>query len=76
VHNGAAMVIARRSSGFNERVPKILTDKLISDKESFNKNNEWKKWAILNKIIEKKGGKTPGLWLTYREEILRDIKVS
>jgi hypothetical protein len=76
VHNGAAMVIGRRSYGFKERVPKILKDKLILYKEEFIKQNEWKRWIIINKIIEKKGGKTPGLWLENREAILGLDKVS
>jgi IS605 OrfB family transposase len=70
VHNGAAMVIARRSYGLNERVPAILRDKLISDKEEFNKQSGWGKWNIISKIIEMKGGKNPGLWLTSRRVIL------
>lgn len=57
VHNGAAMVIGRRSYGFKEKVPKVLKDRLISNKEEFIKQNEWKRWAIINNIIEKKGGK-------------------
>lgn len=57
VHNGAAMVIARRSYGFKEKVPKLLKDKLILNRNSFDKYNEWRKWTILNKIIEEKGGK-------------------
>jgi len=70
VHNGAAMVIARRSYNYKEKVPKLLVDKLISYKADFNKENEWKKWGFINKIIEKKGVKTPGLWLKNRESIL------
>ena len=76
VHNGAAMVIARRSYSFKEKVPKLLVDKLISCKTDFNKQNEWKKWSEINKIIEKKGVKTPGLWLKNRESILGRINVS
>ena len=76
VHNGAAMVIGRRSYGFKERVPKILKDRLVLNKEEFIKQNEWKRWTIINNIIEKKGGKTPGLWLDNRETILGIDKVS
>ena len=70
VHNGAAMVIARRSYNYKEKIPKLLVDKLIFYKTDFNKQNEWKKWSCINKIIEKKGVKTPGLWLENRESIL------
>ena len=70
VHNGASMVIARRSYGFKERVPKLLKDKLIEYKESFNKKNEWAKWAIINKIITKEGVNNPGLWQNKRKQIL------
>lgn len=76
IHNGAAMVIGRRSYGFKERVPKILKDRLISNKEEFLKQNEWKRWAIIKNIIEMKGGKTPGLWIKNRETILGIDKVS
>ena len=70
VHNGAAMVIARRSYNYKEKIPKLLVDKLISCKTDFNKQNEWKKWSFINKIIEKKGVKTPSLWLENRGSIL------
>jgi IS605 OrfB family transposase len=76
IHNGAAMVIARRSYGFKERVPIILKDRLIEDKENFNKQREWGKWNIINRIIEMKGGKNPGLWLLSRKTILGLDKVS
>ena len=71
VHNGAAMVIARRAYGYKENMPKILKDKLIFDKETFDKKNEWLKWTIINKIISKKGGNKPDLWLKNRKQILR-----
>jgi hypothetical protein len=70
VHNGASMVIARRSYGFKERVPKLLKDKLIEYKESFNKKNEWAKWSIINRIIKGKVGGSPDLWLKQRKQIL------
>ena len=70
VHNSASMVIARRSYGFKEKVPKLLKDKLIFDKDIFNKKNEWAKWAIINKIITKKGVNNPGLWQKQRKQIL------
>jgi IS605 OrfB family transposase len=70
VHNGAGMVIARRSYGFKERVPKILVDKFIDDKEKFNKYNEWKKWTVINKNIKRKVGVKPDLWLINRKKLL------
>jgi hypothetical protein len=70
VHNGAAMVIARRSYKLKEKVPKLLKDKLIKDIDGFNRRNEWSRWAVINGIIDKKGVKTPGLWLGNRKQIL------
>lgn len=40
VHNGAAMVIARRSYKFKERVPKMLRDKLLDNIELFEKKEQ------------------------------------
>ena len=70
VHNGAAMVIARRSYKYKEKVPKILKEKLIEDEALFNKKNEWSKWSYINKIIKRKVGENPGLWLKNRKIIL------
>ena len=70
VHNGAAMVIARRSYKFKEKIPKILKDKLIDYKEDFDNKNEWSKWTIINKIIKRKVGETPDLWINNRKQIL------
>jgi IS605 OrfB family transposase len=70
VHNGAAMVIARRSFKLKEKVPKLLKDKLIKDIDGFNRKNEWSRWAVINKIINEKGVKSPGLWLGNRKQIL------
>ncbi len=75
VHNGAAMVIARRSYKFKEKIPKILKDKLVKDIETFNKKNEWSRWNYINKKILKirKDVKNPDLWLANRKEILRFV---
>ncbi len=70
VHNGAAMVIARRSYKFKERVPKILNDKLIEDSDKFNNKNEWARWNEINKNIKRKVGVNPDLWLVNRKKIL------
>ena len=70
VHNGAAMVIARRSYGFKEKVPKILKDTFVKDKDIFDKQNEWKRWHIINKKIKEKEVKTPGFWIVNRKDIL------
>ena len=70
VHNGAAMVIGRRSYKLKEKVPKILKDKFISDIDKFNKKNEWGKWAEVSKIIKRKVGENPGLWIKQRKDIL------
>ncbi len=70
VHNGAGMVIARRSYNFKEKVPKILKDKLVKDLDKFNKKNEWSKWIEINKNIKGKVGENPDLWLVNRKKIL------
>lgn len=54
-----------------EKIPKILKDKFINDKEEFYKFNEWKRWSILDKNIKRKGVKIPGFWLANRKKILR-----
>ncbi|SHH89987.1 transposase, IS605 OrfB family, central region [Clostridium grantii DSM 8605] len=70
VHNGAAMVIARRSYEFNEKGPKILVSRFVKNVEKFNECTEWKKWSKLNKTIKEKVGENPGLWLANRKKIL------
>jgi hypothetical protein len=70
IHNGAAMVIGRRSYSFKEKVPKILKNKLINNIEEFNKKNEWSKWSIINNIIKGKVGEKPGLWIENRRRML------
>ncbi|WBW96557.1 IS200/IS605 family accessory protein TnpB-related protein [Oceanirhabdus sp. W0125-5] len=70
VHNGAGMVIARRSYGFKERVSKILIDKLVDDKDKFNKKNEWSKWSEIRKNIKRKVGDKPDLWIVNRKKSL------
>jgi IS605 OrfB family transposase len=73
VHNGAAMVIARRSYKFKERIPKILKDKIITNIETFNNKNEWSRWNYINNQINKiirKEVKTPDFWLGNRKQIL------
>ena len=73
VHESAALVIGRRAYGYNnEKVPKLLKDKLLTEEEKlkFNKKNNWKQWSIIDKKIKKKGGETPGLWQRNRKSIL------
>lgn len=70
VHNGAAMVIARRSYSYKEKIPKVLKEHFIEDEVSFNKKNEWSKWNYINKIIKRKVGENPGLWIKNRKIIL------
>lgn len=74
VHNGAAMVIARRSYGYKEKIPKLLRDIFIKEKDAFIKQNEWKRWAIINKNIDKsiegKEVNKPDFWIDNRKEIL------
>ena len=77
VHNGAALVIARRSYGFKEAVPKLLKDKLVPKQKliTFKKMNDWGQWSEISKQITKlfkkrKEVNTPGLWLVRRKELL------
>ena len=77
VHNGAALVIARRSYGFKEPVPKLLRDKLVLKKKLalFNQTNEWGQWSEISKRVNKlfkkrKEVNTPGLWLVCRKLLL------
>jgi IS605 OrfB family transposase len=75
VHNGAALVIARRGYGYKERVPKLLKDNLVKNRASFDKKTEWGKWSEVTKTIEKemkntktKGG--TGFWERDRKMVL------
>ena len=70
VHNGAAMVIGRRSYKLKEKVPKLLKNKLIDNIEEFNKKNEWSKWSIINNTIKRKVGEKPGSWIKNRKQTL------
>ncbi|KJS90469.1 IS200/IS605 family element transposase accessory protein TnpB [Desulfosporosinus sp. BICA1-9] len=77
VHNGAALVIARRSYGLKEAVPKLLQDKLVLEKKlvAFKKMNAWGQWSEISKQVTKlfkkrKEVNTPGLWLVRRKELL------
>ena len=74
VHNGAALVIARRSYKFKEKVPKILRENFTNEKykNKFDAYHEWKQWSMINKEIIKKRKevKNPGLWIANRKQIL------
>ncbi len=70
VHNGAGMVIGRRSYTLKEKTPKILKEKMVSDLEKFEKKNEWSKWNDINKSIKRKVGENPALWLIIRKRLL------
>ena len=77
VHNGAALVIARRSYGLKEAVPKLLFDKLVPVKKQaqFKAKNEWGQWSEISKQVDKlfkkrKEVNTPGLWLERRKLLL------
>lgn len=72
VHESAALVIGRRGLNKNEKVPKILKDKLLKEEEkvAFSKANNWKQWSIISKKIKNKGGETPGFWQRNRKNIL------
>ena len=49
---------------------------MLSECESFKNSNEWKQWSIIKKVIKRKGGKTPGFWITNRKKLLGLVKVS
>lgn len=75
VHNGAALVIARRSYGFKEHVPKLLRHRLVKKHKAFNQANEWSQWSEITRQITKlfkkrKEVNTPGLWLVRRKHLL------
>ena len=77
VHNGAALVIARRSYGLSESVPKLLREKLIPEKKQaeFYIKNEWSQWSEVTKQVsalfkKRKEVNTPGLWLVHRKRLL------
>ncbi|MCB2290668.1 IS200/IS605 family accessory protein TnpB-related protein [Clostridium sp. CS001] len=70
VHNGASMVIGRRSYKFKEKIPKLLKQKIVTDLEKFEKKNEWSKWNEINKNIKRKVGENPALWLINRKKVL------
>lgn len=75
VHNGAALVIARRSYGFTEAVPKLLRHKLIKKPKVFSQTNEWSQWGEISKQVntlfkKRKEVNTPGLWLVRRKILL------
>ena len=70
VHNGAAMVIARRSYNFSEKVPKDLKEKVIEDLDKFKNKNEWTKWSEISRNIKRKVGENPALWLINRKKLL------
>ena len=76
VHNGAAMVIARRALGYQDRLPKPIkriVKSWLSNKEfeKFKEASEWKRWSIFKKLIKKKGGGNPDWWSYNRESLLR-----
>jgi len=61
VHNGVAMVIARRSYGFKEKIPRLYTKLYKSipvikkgelTYENISYSNEWSNWANVSKIME------------------------
>jgi IS605 OrfB family transposase len=72
VHNGAAMVIARRSYNFKEKVPKLLKDKLVENIHPFNQKNEWSRWSFINKRLLniERQVKKPGFWIDSRKKLL------
>jgi hypothetical protein len=72
VHNGAAMVIGRRSYKFKEKVPKLFRDKLVKNIETFNKENEWSRWSIINERLSnlERQVKKPEFWIENRKTLI------
>lgn len=51
-HESAGYVIARRALGFNdEKIPKLLLDKLVKKKPAFKQMTGWKKWSATKKAV-------------------------
>lgn len=77
-HESAGYVIARWSLGFNnEKIPKLLLDKLIKKKPAFKQMTDWKKWsatkkAILSRIkkITKRQVRSLASWQVHRKNVL------
>lgn len=70
VHNGAAIVIARRSYKFKEKIPKSIKKEFVVNPSTFESKNEWSRWNEIDKTIKRKVGERPALWLMNRKEIL------
>ena len=71
-HEAAAYVIGRRALGLDyEKVPRILVDKFVKDKDGFPYINNWKQWSIIKKAIikslKKKGAKSLVSWQHLRK---------
>lgn len=70
VHNGAAMVIARRSYNYKEKIPRVLKEKFVTNIEQFKNKNEWSRWNEISKYIKVKVGENPASWLINRKKLL------
>lgn len=77
-HESAAYVITRRGLGFDqEKIPKVLLDKLIEKKPEFKLMSNWKQWSVIKKAVltkikkrTKKEVKSLGFWQVHRKELL------
>jgi len=80
VHNGAAMVIARRSYGFKEKIPRLykklykplpVIKKGELTYENISYSNEWANWANVSKIMKMVLGKDcyPRFFIENRKDI-------
>lgn len=77
-HEAAGYVIARRSLGFNqEKIPKILLNKLIKKESEYKRISNWKQWSAIKKAVLAKIKKLTGkkvknlvLWQAHRKNVL------
>ncbi|AGL02917.1 IS200/IS605 family accessory protein TnpB-related protein [Desulfoscipio gibsoniae] len=77
-HESAGYVIARRSLGFNDdKVPKLLLDKLVKKKPAFKQMTGWKKWSAVKKAVlarikklTKRKVKSLASWQVHRKNVL------
>lgn len=77
-HESAGYVIARRSLGFiDEKLSKLLLDKLIKKKPEFKLMNNWKQWSAVKKAslgkikkLTKRQVKNLVCWQVHRKKVL------
>ena len=71
-HESAAYVIGRRALGFiDEKVPKVLVDQFVKNKEGFGYIGNWKQWSTIKRsILKRKEVKSLVSWQYYRKQLI------